>query len=98
MGLAGSVGAAGLWVMGVAASAPSVVLVGGLTTMYAATGLVAVPVSFLVLAAALAPVTAAFVAAARHLGHAATMYALLAHGWGRVAGVAGGAVHCSTSS
>jgi hypothetical protein len=92
MGLAGSLGSTGLWVMGVAASAPIVVLVGGVTTMYASTGLVGVPAAFMVLAVGLAPVTGAVMAAARHVGHAATVYAVLARGFGGVAGVAGGAV------
>src|SRR5262245_15629522 len=92
MGLAGSLGTAGLWVMGVAASAPAVVLVGGVTTMYAATGLLGIPVAFVVLAVGLVPVTGAVMAAARHMGHAATVYAVLAHGFGGVVGVAGGTV------
>jgi amino acid transporter len=36
--------------------------------------------------------TVGYVAASRHLGHAASAYALLAHGLGRAAGVAGAAV------
>jgi amino acid transporter len=78
--------------MGVAASAPVVVLVGGVTTMYAATGLTAVPAAFLVLAIALVPVTGAVVAASRHLGNAATTYAVLARGLNPTIGVAGGVV------
>jgi amino acid transporter len=85
-------GPVGLWMMAVAASAPLVVLSGGVPTMYAATGLPGVPLTFVVLGLALVPITAAFTAASRHLGHAATSYALLSQGWGRVAGVAGGAV------
>src|SRR5688572_8657105 len=92
MGLAGSVGSLGLTAMGLAASGPLIVLVGGLPTMYAATGLVGVPLTFVVLTVVLLPVTVTFPAAARHLGHAATMYALVAQGLGRVAGVAIGAV------
>jgi amino acid transporter len=92
MGLAGSLGSAGLWVMGVAASAPVVVLVGGVTTMYASTGVLGVPAAFLVLAFALAPVTGAVMAAARHVGHAATVYAVVARGFGGTAGVASGLV------
>jgi amino acid transporter len=92
MGLAGSVGWLGLLTMSVAASAPLIVLYGGVSTMYAATGLVGVPLTFLVLGVALLPATVTFPAAARHLGHAATMYALAARGLGRVAGVAVGTV------
>jgi amino acid transporter len=92
MGLAGSLGSAGLWVMGVAASAPVVVLVGGVATMYASTGLLGVPAAFVVLAVGLIPVTGSVMAAARHVNHAATAYAVLAGGFGGVAGVAGGMV------
>jgi amino acid transporter len=92
MGLAASLGTGSLWSMGVAASAPVVVLVGGVTTMYAATGLQAVPAAFLVLAIALVPVTGAVVSASRHLDNAATCYAVLARGLTPVAGVAGGLV------
>jgi amino acid transporter len=92
MGLAGSVGSLGLLTMSLAASGLMIVLYGGVSTMYAATGLVGVPLTFLVLALVLLPATVTFPAAARHLGHAATMYALAAQGLGRVAGVAVGAV------
>jgi amino acid transporter len=92
MGLAGSMGTWSLMAMAVSASSPMVVLVGGVVTMYSATGAVGVPVSFLVLAAALAPALVGFAAAARHVGQAATTYAILGTGLGRVAGTAGVAV------
>jgi amino acid transporter len=92
MGLAGSVGSIGLVTMGMAASGQLIVLYGGVSTMYAATGLVGVPLTFLVLMVVLLPATVTVPAAARHLGHAATMYAVAAQGLGRAAGVAVGAV------
>ena len=92
MGLYRSVGAWSLWSMAVAASSPLVVLAGGDVAMYASTGVVGVPLSFVVVAGALVPLTVGYVAASRHLGHAASAYALLAHGLGRGVGVAGAAV------
>ena len=92
LGLYRSVGAWSLWSMAVAASSPLVVLAGGDVAMYASTGVVGVPLSFVVVTGALVPLTVGYVAASRHLGHAASAYALLAHGLGRGVGVAGAAV------
>jgi amino acid transporter len=92
MDLAGSLGAVGLAAMAASASSPLTVLVGGIPTMLAATGLVGVGLVFALLAVGLLPATVAIVAAVRHIRHAATMYALAAQGLGRVAGVAAGAV------
>ncbi len=68
------------------------VLAGGVIATYAATGVVGVPLSFILLAGALALLTVGYVAMSRHVAHAATLYALLAHGLGRAVGVAGAAV------
>ncbi len=87
-----SVGTGSLWVVGVAASSPMAVLAGGVIATYAGTGVVGVPLSFLILAFALTLLTVGWVAMSRHLPHAATAYALLAHGLGRAWGVAGAAV------
>jgi len=87
-----SVGTGSLWVVGVAASSPMTVLAGGVVATYAGTGVVGVPLSFPILAVALALLTVGWVAMSRHLPHAATAYALLAHGLGRPWGVAGAAV------
>src|SRR5688572_17901710 len=76
----------------VTASSPMTVLAGGLVATFAATGVVGVPLSFVVVVAALVPMTAGFVAAARHVPHPAPVYALVARGLGRPAGVAAGAV------
>lgn len=87
-----SIGSASLWFFAVGASAPMTVLAGGVVATYAGTGVVGVPLSFLILAAALGLLTVGYVAMSRYVGHAATCYALLAHGLGRAWGVAGAAV------
>ncbi len=87
-----SVGATAMWFFAVGASSPMTVLAGGIIATYAATGVVGVPLSFLLLAAALTLLSVGYVAMSRHQGHAATFYALLSHGLGRPTGVAGGAV------
>ena len=88
-----SVGPTSLWVLGVSASAPMTVLAGGVTSTYAATGVVGVPLSFLLLGAVLGVAAVGPAAMVRDTApHAATFTALLAHGLGRGAGVAGAAV------
>ncbi|HEY0697730.1 MAG TPA: amino acid permease, partial [Micromonospora sp.] len=68
------------------------VLAGGVVATYASTGVVGVPLSFLLLCAALALFTIGYVAMSRHVPHAATFYAFLARGLGRVWGVGGAAL------
>jgi amino acid transporter len=88
-----SVGPAGLWVFGVSASAPMTVLAGGVVATYAATtGVVAVPLSYLVLTAVLWLFAIGYAALARQAPHAATFVALLAAGLGRTAAIGGAAV------
>ena len=88
-----SIGPTTLWVLGVSASAPMTVLAGGVTSTYAATEVVGVPLSFLLLGAALGVAAVGPAALVRDTPpHAATFAALLAHGLGRGAGVAGAAV------
>jgi amino acid transporter len=98
MGLTRSLGGLGLWATAISASSPLTVLIGGLPTMFAvnaasprAAGL-AVPVSFVVLTIALVPVAVGIAAASRRIGHAGTMYAVLAQGRGRPLGLAGAVV------
>lgn len=87
-----SVGPAGLWVCGVSASAPMVVLAGGITATYA-TGVTGVPLSFLLLGGAVGLAMVGMTAMVRDTRpHAATLAALLTHGLGRVVGTAGAAV------
>ncbi len=87
-----SVTAGGLWFFAVSASAPMTALVGGVVTSYAHTGVVGMPLSFLLLTAALCLLTVGYVAMSRHVAHAAPFYALLALGLGRAWGVVGGLV------
>jgi amino acid transporter len=87
-----SVGASSLFWFCVGASAPMTVIGGALIATYAITGVVGVPLSFLVLALALAFFTVGYVAMSRHVPHAATFYAYLARGLGKVWGVSGAAV------
>jgi amino acid transporter len=68
------------------------VVAGGIIATYATTGIVGVPLSFLVLGLAVGLLTVGYVAMSRHVPHAATAYALLSHGLGRPIGVAGAAV------
>ena len=73
----------------VAASAPLTVLGGGVTTTFAVTGNAGVPLSFLVLAVALALFAVGYAAMSRHVANAGAFYSYLARGLGRPAAVAG---------
>ncbi|HEU4424817.1 MAG TPA: APC family permease [Pilimelia sp.] len=84
-----SVGTSSLWFFGVSASSPMTVLAGGIIATYAGTGVLGVPLSFILLCLALALATVGYVAMSRYVPHAATFYALLARGLGPVWGVAG---------
>lgn len=66
----------------VAASAPLTVLGGGVTTTFAVTGISGVPLSFLVLAAALALFAVGYAAMSRHVANAGAFYSYLAQGLG----------------
>jgi amino acid transporter len=87
-----SVGGISLWLFQVGASAPLTVLAGSVVATYATTGVVGVPLSFLVLAVALVPLTISYVAMSRHVPHPAIFYGLGARGLGGATGVASGAV------
>ncbi|WP_432050197.1 APC family permease [Verrucosispora sp. NA02020] len=82
----------GSWVFGAAASAPLVVLVGGVPATYATTGVVSLPLTFLLVAGAVALLAVGYTAMARQVGHPAAHYGIAAHGLGRGAGVAAGLV------
>lgn len=73
----------------VAASAPLTVLGGGVTTTFAVTGNAGAPLSFLILAAALALFAVGYAAMSRHVANAGAFYSYLAKGLGPVWGVAG---------
>ena len=64
------------------------VLAGGVVATFAATGVIAVPLSFPLLAAALGLFVIGYTRLARDVPHAATFAALLTHGLGRAAGTA----------
>ena len=87
-----SIGTTSMFWFCVGASSPMTVLAGGIVATYATSGVLAVPLSFIVLAAMLWLFTTGYTAMARHVPHAASFYAVLARGVGRVGGVAGGAV------
>nr|MDT0658747.1 amino acid permease [Micromonospora sp. DSM 115978] len=87
-----TLGGGALWVFGVGASSPLTVLVGGIVSTYALTGVVGVPLSFLVIMVALGLLAVGYVAMARHVPHSAPFYAQLARGLSPRLGVAGGAV------
>jgi len=71
----------------VAASAPLTVLAGGVTTTFAVTGVLGVPLSFLILGAALALFAVGYAAMSRFITNAGAFYAYIAQGIGRPAGV-----------
>jgi amino acid transporter len=73
----------------VAASAPLTVLAGGVTTVFAVTGIVGFPLSYLILAVALGLFVVGYAAMSRHVANAGAFYSYLANGLGRQWGVAG---------
>ncbi|WFE67490.1 APC family permease [Micromonospora sp. WMMD714] len=81
----------GLSIFGAAASAPMVVLAGGLVTTYATTRVTALPLTFVLVAGVVALLMVGYTALARQVGHPAAYYGILAHGlsrgWGVVAGL-----------
>jgi amino acid transporter len=87
-----TLGTTSLIFFAVSASAPMTVLAGGVVTTYANTGVIGVPLSFLILGAALALFSVGYVAMARHISNAGPFYAYPAQGLGRVWGVTGGLV------
>ncbi|MFF0176053.1 APC family permease [Micromonospora profundi] len=82
----------GLWVFGAAASAPMVVLAGGIVATYATTRATALPLTFVLVAGTVAVLAVGYTAMARQLGHPAAYYGILANGLGRGWGVAAGMV------
>jgi amino acid transporter len=82
----------GVWLFQIGASSPMAVLAGGIVATYASTGMIATPLTFLLLGVALALLAVGYVSMARNVPHAAPAYALLAHGFGPAAGIIGGAL------
>ncbi|MBX7267364.1 APC family permease [Micromonospora sp. Llam7] len=83
---------AGMWMFGAAASAPLVVLAGGIPATYANTRVTALPLTFVLVAGVVAVLAVAYTAMARQVGHPAAYYGIAAHGLGRGWGVAAGLV------
>ncbi|MEV8630323.1 APC family permease [Streptosporangium sp. NPDC051023] len=71
----------------VAASSPLTVAAGGTPQNFATTGVLGVPMMFLVLAAVLALFSAGYAAMSRHISNAGAFYAYITHGLGRIPGV-----------
>lgn len=88
----GSLGTAGMWFFTVSASAPMTVLAGSVVATFAVTGVVGVPLSFVLLAVALFPFTVGYTTMSRHVPHTGVFYSYLALGLGRGWGVVGGLV------
>lgn len=70
------------------AAAPLLVVAGATTTAYAVTGVTALPVAFLAVAATLAVFSVGYVAMARQITNAGAFYTYVARGLGRIPGVA----------
>lgn len=87
-----SVGPFTLCLFGVAASAPMTVLAGGIVTTYAVTGVIVVPLTFVILTGALGLFAIVYVPLVTRTGHAASFLAVLSAGLGRTIGTAGAAV------
>src|SRR6266508_51053 len=85
-----TLGTTSLIFFSVSASGPMIVLAGGVVATYATTGVKGVPLSFLILGAALAMFSVGYVAMTRHISNAGPFYAYPAQGLGRVWGVTGG--------
>ncbi|MEV4417853.1 APC family permease, partial [Catellatospora sp. NPDC049609] len=86
------VGDGSMFAFAVAASSPLTVLVGGMVATFAATGIVGVPLSFLVLGAVLWLPAVGYAAMSRRVGSAAPFYAVMARGLGPASGVTAGTV------
>ncbi len=71
----------------VAASSPLTVAAGGLPMSYGTTGVIGVPLIYLVLATVLAVFSVGYAAMSRHISNAGAFYSYIAQGLGRVGGV-----------
>jgi amino acid transporter len=82
-----SLGTGSLLIFCATASSPMAVLAGGVVATYATTGVIGVPLSFLVLAGVLVLWTVGYLAMSRYLPSAGVFYAGVAHGLGRIWGI-----------
>jgi amino acid transporter len=71
----------------VAASGPLFAIAGGISTTYAVTGIIGVPLSFVILTPILALFAVGYAAMSRHITNAGAFYPYVANGIGRSAGV-----------
>ncbi|WP_396157851.1 APC family permease [Arthrobacter sp.] len=71
----------------IAASAPLTVVAGGVTSNYAVTGLLGIPLSFVVLGAVLLLFSVGYSAMSQHVHNAGAFYAYISRGLGKPAGV-----------
>lgn len=71
----------------IAASAPLTVVAGGVTSNFAVTGLLGVPLSFILLGAVLVIFAVGYLAMSRHVRNAGAFYAYISRGLGKPAGV-----------
>ncbi|MBP2324110.1 amino acid transporter [Kibdelosporangium banguiense] len=81
-------GAAQIVFFVVAASGPLFAIAGGISTTYAVTGIIGVPLSFVVLAPVLALFAVGYAAMSRHITNAGAFYPYVANGTGRSTGIA----------
>jgi amino acid transporter len=82
-----TMGAGTASVFAVIASAPMVVLAGGIPAMYATTGVIGIPLSFAVVAVVVALLASGYVAMAAQIRHPAPFYALVGRGISPSAGM-----------
>lgn len=71
----------------IAASAPLTVVAGGVTTSFAVTGSLGVPLGFILIAAILSLFAVGYTAMGRHITNAGAFYAYISRGLGRATGV-----------
>jgi amino acid transporter len=74
------------------AATPLTVVAGVITTGYAVTGIIGLPVAFVVMGLLLALFSVGYVAMSRHITNAGAFYTYVTHGLGRPAGVGAAAI------
>ncbi|KAM9866472.1 hypothetical protein ACIFOC_00676 [Leucobacter aridicollis] len=82
-----TLGVPAITLMIIAASAPLTVVAGGVTTSFAVTGSLGVPLGFLLIAVILTVFAVGYTAMGRHITNAGAFYAYISRGLGRAAGV-----------
>ena len=87
-----TLGVPALLILGIVASSPMTVLVGGIPVTYAATGVAGVPLSFVVVMGVLGLLVVGYAGVSRRVSHTAPFFALLTLGLGGRAGMVGATV------